>query len=51
MKENNFKECIGMLNTLDENWDGDFCRLDNYAYTSIFSDMVPKDFIEKTVAS
>lgn len=32
---------------LDENWDGEFCRLDNYAHTSIFTDMVPQDFVEK----
>lgn len=32
---------------LDANWDGDFSRLDNYAYTSVFSDMIPSEFIKK----
>ena len=32
---------------LDDNWDGRFCRLDYYGHTSVFTDMVPEDFVEK----
>ena len=35
---------------LDANWDGNFSRLDNYAYTSVFPDMMPADEIEKNRA-
>ena len=35
---------------LDANWDGNFSRLDNYAHTSVFPDMISRDYIENNRA-
>ncbi len=39
-----------ILGYLDANWDSDFSRLDNYARTSVFPDMIPADYIERNRA-